>query len=170
MSAAIVALVVGTVLAIGALAYVLYPIFFIAAPLDAAVNPRLSYSSTAPEGNIAVAALREIEFDRATGKLSDADYAQMKDRYTREALAAMRHSDRLSHAASETPDDEIEAAILTWRARHPECATCGPRPETDAIFCSTCGRYLRGACGRCGTLIDEVGARFCRQCGERLAA
>lgn len=169
MSAAIVALVVGTVLAIGALAYVLYPIFFVDAPLDSSTSSATASSTPATEGNIAVAALREIEFDRATGKLSDADYAQLKDRYTREALAAMRRSDRASPAIGEAPD-EIEAAILSWRARHPECVTCGPRPETDAVFCSTCGRYLRGACGRCGTRIDEVGARFCRQCGERLAA
>jgi len=36
------------------------------------------------------AALKEIEFDRATGKLSDADYEQLKAKYTEAALAAMR--------------------------------------------------------------------------------
>ena len=171
MSAAIVALVVGTVLAIGALAYVLYPIFFPALDTSAGAPAAVAPAS---ESNLAVAALREIEFDRATGKLSDADYAQLKERYTREALAAMRAADRsgsvMTGVASGAPDDEVEAAIIDWRARHPECVTCGPRPEPDAIFCSTCGRYLRGACGRCGARIDEVGARFCRQCGERLAA
>ena len=38
-------------------------------------------------------ALREIEFDRATGKLSDVDYADLKTRYTREAIDAMRRED-----------------------------------------------------------------------------
>ena len=171
MSAAIVALVVGTVLAIGALAYVLHPLFFPTPETSAAAPVR---TVPAQENNIAVAALREIEFDRATGKLSDADYAQLKERYTREALTAMRAGDRAASATvgmgSSAPNDEVEAAIIQWRARHPECVTCGPRPEPDAIFCSTCGRYLRGACGRCGARIDEVGARFCLQCGERLAA
>src|SRR5882672_10457828 len=39
---------------------------------------------------VALRALKEIEFDRATGKLSDTDYEQLKAKYTQEALAAMR--------------------------------------------------------------------------------
>ena len=47
-----------------------------------------------PKG-IALAALREIEFDRATGKLSDEDYEELKAKYTVEALAVLR--DILEH-------------------------------------------------------------------------
>jgi hypothetical protein len=112
----------------------------------------------------AVAALREIEFDRATGKLSDSDYAQLKERYTREALAQMRST------GSPAVVDEIEAAIRAYRAQRPACAVHGPRPETDAAFCSECGRYLAGACERCGRQVEEIGARFCSACGHRLAA
>ena len=169
MSAAIIALVLGTLLAIGALAYVLYPIFFGAPPAPRTARRPPAAPSGSDAGGIAVAALREIEFDRATGKLSDSDYAQLKDRYTREALAAMREADRAPQEAEGVVDD-VEAAILAWRARHPECATCGPRPEVDAIFCSACGRYLRGTCTHCGARIDELGARFCRECGHQLAA
>ena len=39
---------------------------------------------------VALRALKEIEFDRATGKLSDSDYEQLKAKYTAEAVAAMR--------------------------------------------------------------------------------
>jgi hypothetical protein len=46
-------------------------------------------------------------------------------------------------------DDEIEAAIRSYRAALDAgrvCSVCGPRPESDAVFCSTCGRPLdRGA-------------------------
>ena len=84
----------------------------------------------------AVVALREIEFDRATGKLSDADYNDLKSRYTREAVAAMRRE-----AAGPRPsDDELEAAVRAYREQHGKCPTCGPRPEPDAIYCSNCGR------------------------------
>jgi hypothetical protein len=37
---------------------------------------------------VALRALKEIEFDRATGKLADADYDALKQRYTAEALEA----------------------------------------------------------------------------------
>ena len=48
------------------------------------------------------------------------------------------------------------------------CATCGPRPEPDAIFCSSCGRFLGGPCPGCGAATDQPGARFCPACGHRL--
>lgn len=168
MTSAFIALGFGTVLAVGALAYVLYPIFFGSASRSFVAGVP-SPSHTTWTDDLAVAALREIEFDRATGKLSDADYAQLKERYTREALARMRH-DAAAEQPTSAPDDEIEAAIRAYRAQRPNCAVCGPRPEVDAAFCSNCGRYLRGACEQCGREIEEIGARFCSACGHRLAA
>ena len=90
----------------------------------------------------AVAALREIEFDRETGKLSDEDYAALKSRYTGEALAALRAE---SSASAKGPDLEamISARVRLLRGGGPPaCRTCGPRPEPDAAFCSTCGHRL----------------------------
>ena len=161
MSAAVIALVVGTALAIGALAFVLYPLFF-----DQPVRrsaPRRAIESWSD--NYAVAALREIEFDRATGKLSDADYAQLKEQYTRQALARMRGA-----PAGASADDDVEATIRAYRAERPSCNRCGLRPEVDAIFCSSCGQYLPGSCEQCGRRVEEAGARFCSACGHSLAA
>jgi hypothetical protein len=165
MSAAVVALVLGTVLAVGALAFVLYPLFF------GAPARRSASWSAAPafSDDIAVAALREIEFDRATGKLSEADYAQLKEQYTRDALAGMRRA-KSAETNVATADDSLEAAIRAYRLGRPSCDRCGPRPEPDAIFCSTCGGYLLGACEHCGRHVEETGARFCAACGHRLAA
>ena len=182
MTSALLALGVGTVLAIGALAYVLYPIFFASTEkgrtdIGGGNAPGLAVSHRRMVGvaelaeNVAVVALREIEFDRATGKLSDDDYGQLKERYTREALAGMRREPSLAPAVGgDAVEDEIEAAIRAYRAQHPACPACGPRPELDAVFCSSCGRYLPGTCERCGTRIEELGARFCVACGHRLAA
>ena len=98
---------------------------------------------------VALAALREIEFDRETGKLSDADYAELKTRYTREALAALRDtpSDLSAPSALSAPSDPLEAMIAARTrailgAAAPPCPVCGPRPEPDAAWCSTCGRRL----------------------------
>lgn len=168
------ALVIGTFLAVGALAVVLYPLFFGG---HALVAPGGARAQAVPEGETAVQALREIEFDRETGKLSDADYAELKARYTQEAVDAMRRREHsasglaLSAAATGGPltDDELEAAIRAYRSA-PACAECGPRPEADAAFCSSCGRYLRDRCAGCGAPVGESDARFCTNCGQRLAA
>ena len=159
----ILALVIGTLLAVGALAFVLFPIFFAPPPQRrfVSIEPRRS------ERDDAVAALREIEFDRATGKLSDTDYAELKRRYTQDAVIAMRREGQTADASN---DDEIEVAIRAFRAGQPTCPTCGPRPEPDADFCSNCGRYLHDRCASCGAPVEALDARYCVNCGTRLAA
>jgi ribosomal protein L40E len=107
------ALLVGTVLAVASLCYVLYPLF----RAEIAVAPR-PLAETRGQQSHAVDALRELEFDRQTGKISDADYEPLKARYTEQALAVMRAGD---------------ARV---------CEKCGLRPERDAEFCSQCGAPL----------------------------
>jgi hypothetical protein len=161
MNAAITALVVGTALAIGALAFVLYPLFFEQRVSHTTPTRRIESWSD----DVAIAALREIEFDRVTGKLSDGDYAQLKEQYTRQALARMRRAPAIG-----SDEDDLEATIRAYRAERPACDRCGPRPEADAIFCSHCGQYLPGRCEECGQRVEEAGARFCSACGHKLAA
>ncbi len=156
------ALVLGTLLAVGALAFVLYPLLTGPVPVRRARVP--ASPSARPAESEAVAALREIEFDLVTGKLSDSDYAELKTRYTARALEAMRAG------TAAGADDAIEAAVRAYRERMATCVSCGPRPEPDAAYCSNCGRYLPGACAGCGAPVTEPGAAFCANCGRQLAA
>ena len=161
-----IALVVGTVIALAAVAFVLVPLFREEGPALLIDAP--SQGTDLAAGDDAVGALREIEFDRATGKLSDADYAALKSRYTAEALEAMRTAD--ANAIAPGASDLAEEAILRYRRRAVACDVCGPRPEPDATYCSTCGRYLPGRCTGCGATVSEPAARFCVSCGKTLAA
>ncbi|MEO8199839.1 MAG: zinc ribbon domain-containing protein [Gemmatimonadota bacterium] len=141
-----------------------------------------------PRG-VALAALKEIEFDRATGKLSDTDYHLLNTQYTARALEATREEERdaanrpargLSPEISRSPEG-IEAIIAakvqairsasTGSNQGMTCPVDGPRPESDAIFCSTCGlRLPTGAtCGGCHAPVP-VDAHFCEVCGKKLAA
>jgi hypothetical protein len=162
------ALVIGTLLAVAALTYVLYPLLF--APVPGGPTPRRRAARAAATGGDedAVAALREIEFDRATGKLSDADYAELKTRYTQRALEAMRERGGAEEKGG--AEDAVEAAVQAFRARLRSCARCGPRPEADAAYCSNCGAYLDETCAGCGRVVEEAGAAFCAGCGRQLAA
>jgi hypothetical protein len=160
VSSDLLALVAGTILAVGALAFVLYPLFF---PSAERLSPSRQVDS-APVGDSAIVALREIEFDRATGKLSESDYAELKATYSARALAEMRKTD------APEPDavDPIEARVRAYRRAHKECPTCGLRPEPDAIYCSTCGIFLDKACPSCKAPITESSAAFCSTCGVTL--
>lgn len=96
----------------------------------------------------ALLALKEIEFDRATGKLSDEDYGRLKATYSQKALEAIdteaqrERADQVRAAVVATADDPAEALIREARSQLRLCPQCGPRPEADAAFCSECGRRL----------------------------
>ena len=109
------ALLIGTALAVASLCYVLYPLY----RAGVSTVPRAS-AIKGRRQNSAVEALRELEFDRQTGKISDSDYEPLKARYTFQALASMRAGD---------------AGV---------CEVHGPRPEPDAEYCSKCGAALVG--------------------------
>lgn len=110
------ALIVGTLLALAALTFVLYPL--LVGVVEPSGGSAAIYPASHGSQDQAIDALREIEFDRATGKLSDTDYASLKASYTQQAVDAMRSGDGRV------------------------CEVCGPRPEADARFCSNCGRAL----------------------------
>lgn len=166
------ALLVGTALAIAALAFVLYPLIAGSSPAAPAVRAAAPDAPAATSAS-AIEALREIEFDRATGKLSDADYEALKATYTRQALAALRADESARAVAALAAEDPAEAAVLRYRGALlalPSCEIHGPRPEPDAVYCSDCGRYLAGKCAHCGAPVSQLGARFCTECGSSLAA
>ncbi|MBM3884661.1 MAG: zinc ribbon domain-containing protein [Gemmatimonadetes bacterium] len=168
------ALLVGSGLAVAALLYVLLPLL---RGVDAAEMVDVVEPSGAEPVAGGIEALREIEFDRATGKLSDEDYAALRARYAPLALAELRAREGAASApVAGTPsvtldgNDPVEAMIARARARASSCATCGPRPESDALFCSDCGCTLLASCLRCGAAVEAPQARFCTGCGAALAA
>lgn len=145
MSGELVALAAGTVLAVAALAFVLYPLFF---TVPRRIPRHRGAGRSADDS--AIRALREIEFDRATGKLSDADYAELRRDYGTRALNEMRASALVPVAPPAVPmpaplPDPVEATARAWRESHRECPTCGVRPESDALYCSTCGAHVGAA-------------------------
>jgi double zinc ribbon protein len=138
-----------------------------------------------PKG-IALTALKEIDFDRETGKLSDADYELLKAKYTAAALDALRVEGAVPREESDGVEAIIAAKVRALRSASAvapsdvsvrltdsnlSCLSCGPRPEPDAVFCSTCGRPLPGhsACDQCGAAL-QPDSRFCEACGRQVAA
>ncbi len=88
------------------------------------------------EKAVALVAIKEAEFDHATGKLTDDDYQILRGDYEERALNAMDQLDRLQ------PADAASAASGE-----------GPAAIGDAVFCTDCGRAFGSEdrfCGGCG--------------------
>ena len=89
-----------------------------------------------PRGR-ALLAIRDLEFDRETGKIGEADFQALKTRLSWEAVRVL---DR------EVPDSPalVSSATVVEGPATP-CTSCGPRPERDPRFCSRCGGRLARA-------------------------
>ncbi|MBA2292357.1 MAG: zinc ribbon domain-containing protein [Gemmatimonadales bacterium] len=91
----------------------------------------------------ALLALREIEFDQATGKLSDDDFAELHARYTKAAVTAIE-ADPAGVTASDAIEGMIAARVATISdGANGFCEQCGARLPADAAFCAMCGAPAR---------------------------
>ncbi|MFI5235701.1 MAG: zinc ribbon domain-containing protein [Gemmatimonadales bacterium] len=175
-----IALEVGlaVLVAAGALWLIAWPLF---RPLVAASGWEDLPDPEETRKGVALLALREIEFDRETGKLSDVDYDRLKQSYTSEALAALRVEEGKAARAPEAVESLIAARVLQLSAggsaplclsasASQRCPSCGTHPpEPDAIFCSNCGLLLASdGCAKCGAAL-RPDSKFCESCGTPVA-
>ena len=83
-------------------------------------------------------ALRDCEFDHATGKLSDADYQSLRTRYEMKAATVLQQLDALE--ASQARQQKPRAAQK--HAGRITCPRCHARFEPGDKFCAVCGEKL----------------------------
>ncbi len=123
---------------------------FLRAPRPAPTGLRAPEREVAHNKASALGAIRELEFDFATGKLSDEDYAALRARYEAKAVEVLSRPTRQVPAVDAAA--RIEAEIAAARARRrrrvpdgaPRCASCGEGLPAAARFCPVCGTPVGG--------------------------
>ena len=113
-----------------------------------AVLPPGDREALEAEKKVVLRSIKELEFDHAMRKVSDADFAEIGGRLRSRALALMADLDR---------QPERAAGPVSAAAPRPDRAVSSPAATAAARFCSQCGAER----------VPE--ARFCSQCGEKLA-
>ena len=116
-------LVLSVLLAAVAAMWVIQPILARRAAPLADVEPAGLLNAEARR-SVALASLREVEYDREAGKLDDADYRALRDRLAAEAVQAIRAADHV-HAAAEG-----------------SAHACGFGNPAGSRFCGGCGTRL----------------------------
>ena len=106
------------------------------------------------EKMLALRSIKELEFDRAMGKVSDSDLQEMSGRLRARAARLMRQLDAGAgyREQIETRAREAARAPAARRPRRPP-----PEPQ----------RAVDHACAACAT-VNDPDARFCKACGHKL--
>jgi hypothetical protein len=107
------------------------------------------------EKALTLRSIKELEFDRAMGKLSPQDFDDMAGRLRARALGIMKQLDAGSTAYRALIEKELAARLGNKAGSPPPAAVaapdaagwceCGTRNDEDARFCKNCGSKLRAA-------------------------
>jgi hypothetical protein len=109
---------------------------------------------------LALRALKDLEFDRSMGRMSQADFDEMSARLRGRALSLMKQLDEEGTGYRSIIERELNARLAAKQVERtaPAAAASTPAASTpaDASLCA------------CGTRND-ADAAFCKRCGTRLA-
>jgi hypothetical protein len=93
------------------------------------------------EKTLTLRSIKELEFDRAMGKLSQQDFDQMAGRLRARAMGIMK---QLDGGVTDTPVPvSRDRGVKTAAPPSPVRCGCGVSNDHDAKFCKACGTKLR---------------------------
>ncbi len=129
--------IIGILLALLTIAFVAYPLLQKSQhKVSFAVNHQ--NEDLLARKNEIYAAVRDIDFDYRMGKLSEEDYASLREQYKQEAVKIMHALDRM---AGHTPPEPKRGGAKDGNTRF--CHSCGAQTQRADEFCSACGAHLK---------------------------
>lgn len=150
--------IVIAVLLIVVIAFVAYPLF--TTQRGSKIETPNALETLIAQRDSAYDALRDLDFDFQLGKLSQSDYAAMREKYKARAALALQQIDALgggdSQAAGQieaqvaklrrAKTDSVEAEVAQLRASRAstqlKCSECGAPVRSSDQFCAKCGNKL----------------------------
>jgi ribosomal protein L40E len=132
----------------------------LALDLEAVTVRKLGVDALSEQKRRVLRALKDLESERAIGKIEEADYDVLVARYRDEAKTVMREMD-LQVEPLRDEAEKLARSFLKKRGLEPE-GTAAATAEQPAA------RDGRVACRKCKT-SNEPDAAFCKKCGGSLA-
>ena len=105
------------------------------------------------EKALVLRSIKELEFDRAMGKIAEADFTNISTRLRARAVALMQELDRAAAPPPQAPERATERAP---KGTPPVAAPVAKPIAPAAAFCGQCGAPAAAE------------QRFCRACGAKL--
>jgi hypothetical protein len=107
-------------------------------PIGGAVVGGRTRAALEREKALALRSIKELEFDRAMGKVSDKDFAEMSTRLRTRAARLMRQLDA-GTGYREQIEKELARRVGEPASANLVCTGCTTTNEADAHFCKRCG-------------------------------
>lgn len=157
------------------LAVIAYPLF--TAPRGKLSAPQNTLDPLLSQRDATYDAMRDLDFDFAMGKLSQTDYASLRDKYKARAAQLLQQIDIASGNDGATLDARIEDKVARMRrvkedVIEDEVARLRARKkdplqaQTAPAHVSKKAKPARGFCAKCGT-PRRAGDQFCSKCGAK---
>ena len=153
-------ILIGLLLFTGSIAYVVLPF---RQNQQKTVTTSKGLTQQVGKREVVLAALRDLDFDFKTGKVSEEDYQPVRNQLMAEAAQYLEQEQKEA--------ERLEALIQSRRKAQQEdtkCRHCDAAVRVGQRFCSKCGSAVNNElCPSCGKNIkaDDI---FCPSCGNAL--
>lgn len=104
------------------------------------------------EKALTLRSIKELEFDRAMGKVSAKDFDEMATRLRLRAVGLMKQLEQRDSGYGTIIERDLNVRLAQHRSSDAKpgdaasgCAGCGTLNDSDATFCKRCGRRLVAA-------------------------
>jgi ribosomal protein L40E len=140
-------------------------------------DPEDPQSSLIWQKESSYAAIRELDFDYHTGKISEDDYKELYGSLKSDALKAIKGIEAGDSEYRAELDAYLEEKIKEQRGMLTKpggnifgeaavCPSCGSQEAPGSKFCSSCGARYGWVCVKCRS-VNSPEAGFCRNCGAQ---
>jgi zinc ribbon protein len=99
------------------------------------------------EKALTLRSIKELEFDKAMGKLSDRDFEEMSGRLRARAMGIMKQLEARTGVYRAQIEKDLATRMGSARpaSRAAAACSCGTTNDPDARFCKNCGMKLEAA-------------------------
>jgi hypothetical protein len=121
------------------------------------------------EKNMVLRSIKELEFDRAMGKLDEQDYEQMSARLRSRAVRLMQQLDNTTSGYREIIERELAARLVKAGSLPLAAQDIAQDGVAQDFSPAPVAASATGVCASCATVNDDD-AKFCKSCGSKLLA
>jgi uncharacterized membrane protein YgcG len=132
-------------------------------------RPERGRAAIEREKTLVLRSIKELEFDRAMGKVAPRDFDEMAGRLRARAIMLMKHLDEGGGAGyRELIERELQARLARGsKGSRGSVGSTGSGSEGSRGSRGSTGSPAAGACAACGT-VNDTDAAFCKRCGATL--